>query len=42
MPTGHAPALLAFASPTGLRHYLRMQFGNQTFEGLYHWNWFDA
>lgn len=39
---GRAPALLAFASSTGLRHYLKMEYGNRTFEGLYHWNWFDA
>lgn len=39
---GRTPALLAFASSTGLRHYLKMEYGNRTFEGLYHWNWFDA
>ena len=36
------PALLAFASSNGLRHYLKAQFADQTFRGLYHWNWFDA
>ena len=25
-----------------LHHYLRMQYADQTFKGLYHWNWFDA
>ncbi len=36
------PALLAIASSNGLRHYLKVQFADQTFKGLYHWNWFDA
>jgi cellulose synthase/poly-beta-1,6-N-acetylglucosamine synthase-like glycosyltransferase len=36
------PALLAIASSNGLRHYLKAQFADQTFKGLYHWNWFDA
>ncbi|HTW81895.1 MAG TPA: cellulose synthase family protein, partial [Terracidiphilus sp.] len=35
-------ALLAFGPQGGLRHYLRMQYADQTFKGLYHWNWFDA
>jgi cellulose synthase/poly-beta-1,6-N-acetylglucosamine synthase-like glycosyltransferase len=35
-------SLLAFAPQTGLRHYLKMQYADQTFKGLYHWNWFDA
>jgi cellulose synthase/poly-beta-1,6-N-acetylglucosamine synthase-like glycosyltransferase len=35
-------ALLAFAPQNGLRHYLKMQYADQTFKGLYHWNWFDA
>ena len=26
----------------GLRHYLKAQFADQTFKGLYHWNIFDA
>ena len=31
-----------FASQNGLRHYLKaMQNTDQTFRGLYHWNWFD-
>ena len=34
-------ALLAFAPQNGLRHYLKMQYADQTFKGLYHWNWFD-
>jgi cellulose synthase/poly-beta-1,6-N-acetylglucosamine synthase-like glycosyltransferase len=32
---------LAFASPNSLRHYLKMQYADQTFRGLYHWNYFD-
>ena len=36
-------ASLAFAPQTGLRHYLKqMQEADQTFKGLYHWNFFDA
>jgi cellulose synthase/poly-beta-1,6-N-acetylglucosamine synthase-like glycosyltransferase len=35
-------ALLAFAPQSGLRHYLKMQYADQTFKGLYHWNLFDA
>src|SRR5450631_1404261 len=35
-------AYMAFASPSGLRHYLKMQYQDQTFKGLYHWNLFDA
>jgi cellulose synthase/poly-beta-1,6-N-acetylglucosamine synthase-like glycosyltransferase len=35
-------AWLAFAPQSGLRHYLKMQFADQTFRGLYHWNLFDA
>jgi cellulose synthase/poly-beta-1,6-N-acetylglucosamine synthase-like glycosyltransferase len=35
-------ALLAFAPQNSLRHYLKMQYADQTFKGLYHWNWFDA
>jgi len=34
-------AYLAFAPQTGLRHYLKSQFADPTFRGLYHWNWFD-
>jgi hypothetical protein len=34
--------LLAFVSQNSLRHYLKMQYADQTFKGLYHWNWFDA
>jgi len=33
---------LTFASQNGLRHYLKMQYQDQTFKGLYHWNLFDA
>src|ERR1700677_3312425 len=35
-------AIFAFAEQSGFRHYLRMQYGDQTFKGLYHWNFFDA
>ena len=36
-------AHLAFAPQNGLRHYLKaMQYADQTFKGLYHWNLFDA
>ena len=30
-----------FAGQNGLRHYLKAQYGDQTFKGLYHWNFFD-
>ncbi|MEI9968444.1 MAG: hypothetical protein WDM87_07395 [Terracidiphilus sp.] len=35
-------AYLFFAPESGFRHYLRMQYEDQTFKGLYHWNLFDA
>ncbi len=38
----HIAAYLSFAPQNGLRHYLKMQYADQTFKGLYHWNWFDA
>jgi cellulose synthase/poly-beta-1,6-N-acetylglucosamine synthase-like glycosyltransferase len=37
-----APAMVALAAPNGFRHYLKMQYADQTFRGLYHWNLFDA
>ena len=38
-----AAAFLAFAPQNGLRHYLKtLQQTDQTFKGLYHWNFFDA
>jgi cellulose synthase/poly-beta-1,6-N-acetylglucosamine synthase-like glycosyltransferase len=37
-----AAAHVIFAPQTGLRHYLKMQYSDRTFQGLYHWNWFDA
>jgi cellulose synthase/poly-beta-1,6-N-acetylglucosamine synthase-like glycosyltransferase len=40
--SAQVPALVAFASQNGLKHYLKMQYADQTFKGLYHWNWFDA
>jgi cellulose synthase/poly-beta-1,6-N-acetylglucosamine synthase-like glycosyltransferase len=36
------PALLAVASQNSFKHYLKMQYADQTFKGLYHWNAFDA
>ena len=33
--------LLAGSDQNGLKHYLKAQFADQTFRGLYHWNWFD-
>jgi cellulose synthase/poly-beta-1,6-N-acetylglucosamine synthase-like glycosyltransferase len=36
-----AAAFVAFSTSTGLRHYFRAQYADQTFKGLYHWNWFD-
>jgi cellulose synthase/poly-beta-1,6-N-acetylglucosamine synthase-like glycosyltransferase len=37
-----AAAHLGFAPQNGLRHYWKaMQATDQTFHGLYHWNWFD-
>jgi cellulose synthase/poly-beta-1,6-N-acetylglucosamine synthase-like glycosyltransferase len=35
-------AFLAFAPQSGLRHYFKEQYADQTFKGLYHWNLFDA
>ena len=37
----HSADYLSFASQNGLRHYLKMQYADTTFKGLYHWNWFD-
>ena len=35
-------AYLAFAPHSSLLHTLKMQYADQqTFKGLYHWNWFD-
>jgi cellulose synthase/poly-beta-1,6-N-acetylglucosamine synthase-like glycosyltransferase len=33
-------ALAAFA-PSLMRQFMRAQYTDQTFKGLYHWNWFD-
>jgi len=41
MLTGRATAFLALAPQNDLKHYLKMQYADQTFRGLYHWNWFD-
>ena len=37
-----AGAFLTFAPEGAFHHYLRMQYADQTFKGLYHWNLFDA
>src|SRR5579859_896440 len=34
--------VMAFAADKGLKHYLKTQYADQTFRGLYHWNPFDA
>jgi cellulose synthase/poly-beta-1,6-N-acetylglucosamine synthase-like glycosyltransferase len=36
----HVPAFLALEQ-NSFKHYLKMQYADQTFRGLYHWNWFD-
>lgn len=34
---------MAFLAPqNGLKHFLKSQYADQTFRGLYSWNWFDA
>src|SRR5215475_4973865 len=38
----HPVHAMAFAAEKGLKHYLKMQYADQTFRGLYHWNTFDA
>jgi cellulose synthase/poly-beta-1,6-N-acetylglucosamine synthase-like glycosyltransferase len=38
----HPTTLLALASQNGLAHYLKAQYADQTFRGLYHLNSFDA
>ncbi len=37
-----ASAWLAFAPQNGFYHFLKEQYADQTFKGLYHWNLFDA
>jgi len=32
---------LGMMEQKGFKHYLKMQYADQTFKGLYHWNWFD-
>ena len=39
---GEISAFFVFAPQNGFRHYLKMQYADQTFKGLYHWNWFDV
>ena len=38
----HVPALAAIFAPNSFTHYLKAQYADTTFQGLYHWNWFDA
>ncbi|WP_263357622.1 cellulose synthase family protein [Acidicapsa ligni] len=38
----HWTASLAFAPQSGFRHFLKTQYADQTFKGLYTWNGFDA
>jgi len=42
LPALRIPDYLALASQNGLRHYLKAQYADQTFKGLYQWNFFDA
>lgn len=37
-----APSLAAVTLESGFRHYIETQYADQTFKGLYHWNWFDV
>ena len=39
---GGFSASFLFAPQNGLMHYLKEQYADQTFKGLYHWNWFDV
>jgi cellulose synthase/poly-beta-1,6-N-acetylglucosamine synthase-like glycosyltransferase len=32
---------LTYFAQNGFRRYLHAQYADQTFKGLYHWNWFD-
>jgi hypothetical protein len=36
-----AASFIALSSQNTLRHFLKSQYADQTFNGLYHWNWFD-
>jgi cellulose synthase/poly-beta-1,6-N-acetylglucosamine synthase-like glycosyltransferase len=38
----HQTQHLAFVAPNGFRHFLKTQYADQTFRGLYSWNAFDA
>ena len=42
MKLGQAFACWFLTPQTGLRHFLKMQYADQTFRGLYEWNAFDA
>ena len=35
-------AVVLFAPQSGIRHFFKTQYADQTFKGLYHWNAFDA
>ena len=39
LPAQAAPFLAI--QQNSFKHYLKMQYADQTFRGLYHWNWFD-
>ncbi|HKD59326.1 MAG TPA: cellulose synthase family protein [Terracidiphilus sp.] len=40
--SSHVPPILAvFQQQNSFKHYLKMQYADQTFRGLYHSNWFD-
>ncbi|MDR3738811.1 MAG: glycosyltransferase family 2 protein [Terracidiphilus sp.] len=36
-----AASFIALSSQNTLRHFLKSQYADQTFKGLYQWNWFD-
>jgi cellulose synthase/poly-beta-1,6-N-acetylglucosamine synthase-like glycosyltransferase len=42
MRLAQCPATWLFIPQTGFRHFLKMQYADQTFRGLYEWNAFDA
>jgi cellulose synthase/poly-beta-1,6-N-acetylglucosamine synthase-like glycosyltransferase len=39
--SANAAAYVAAQQQNSFKHYLKMQYADQTFRGLYHWNWFD-
>ncbi len=38
----HLPALWLWLAPHGVGHYWKAHYLDQTFQGLYRWNWFDV